>query len=108
MPTRATTIVGGVVLAVVIGSGLAVLDGVGRPLAPVVTDTAAMQAWGQRLEAQAQVQRAEQLRQARMWNAWTNRLNGQAGIGGMSDRAIQAWSDRLNGLAEYYLISDGQ
>lgn len=102
MPARATMIVGGVVLAVVIGSGLAVLDGVGRPLAPTVNDTAAMRAWTDRLEGYAQ-----HLREVRMWNAWTGRLNGQAdalGLRGMSERASQAWTDRLDGLAAYYLV----
>jgi hypothetical protein len=49
------------------------------------------QAWTSRLEAQAQQQ---------VNNAWTDRLNGLAAGAGATARANTAWTDRLNGLAE--------
>jgi len=75
-----------------------------------------MQAWTDRLNAQAEAY--HQARVADAWTlrlteqarergnqAWTDSLNAQAdalGLRGMSDRAKQAWTDRLNGLAEAY------
>ncbi len=56
-----------------------------------------MQAWTERLQGQA-----DALRQARVWAAWTEHLNGLAREAGASDRAMDAWTERLNGLAEEY------
>ena len=78
-----------------------------------------MQAWTDRLNAQA-----EAYHQAKVDNAWTlrlteqarergeqaakDRLNAQAdalGLRGMSERAQQAWTDRLNAQADAYFAS---
>ncbi|MBP1704991.1 MAG: hypothetical protein H6Q36_730 [Chloroflexi bacterium] len=115
----------GLLEAALLGAVLAAIVAIGADRAR--PPEAGMQAWSDRLQAQA-----ETYRQVRMWQAWTGRLNGPAEervsaayaarltalareradeayaarLAALAqDRTWDAWTARLNGLAEAYVAN---
>jgi hypothetical protein len=115
---KTRTKVVGLALAGILGASLGAFVAGVFPTNPQMPERA-IQAWTERYAGLAEHVRQERVNDAysarlrgeamvRVWDAWTDRLNGLAdaqALRGMSDRAAQAWTDRLNGLADAYLAS---
>ena len=106
---RSRSKIAGLVLAAILGASVGVVAA-GQP----GETERGRNAWGQRLTDLAEAYRQQRsdfayaarlrlMAQARVDEAYADRLNGLADaqrLRGLSDHAVQAWTDRLNGLAD--------